>query len=327
MEREIETKAVQMKFKITPDKSVDVEIKRITKELIDDAMNQIARENVGPHEAIHEVRKDCKKIRGVIRIVRPQFPSTYRKENKSFRDAAADLSDLRDAEAVIECYDALLQHFEDEVDRAELAPIRRRLTAHKKEAEAAVTDLDERLETFREGMREARARVDDWKLPEKGFDALGPGLLKTYQRGRRAMEDAFKEPSVEAFHEWRKRTKYLRYHSRLLQDTWKPVVKKFRQEVKDLSDYLGDDHDLAVLRDVLLNDLAGVPNERRLQTLLGLMDRRSAELREKSRLLGERIYAEKPKAFLKRMRSYYKTASEEMRAQPKLSQAPAVVTT
>lgn len=308
-----------MKFRITPDKPVEAEIKRVTIELIEDAAAQIDREDVGPHEAIHEVRKDCKRIRGVLRLIRPQFPSTYRRENRKFRDAAAALSDLRDAEAVLECYDGLMETFEDEIDRAALSPIRRSLTESKKQAENAVTDLDERLESFRGEMQDALDRVESWQLPEEGFDALEPGMVKTYRRGRKAMAEAFAEPSVEAFHEWRKRTKYLRYHSRLLQGTWKPVVRKFRKEVKDLSDYLGDDHDLAVLRDTLLNQGRDSPNKRSVQFLFGLINRRSTELREKARILGRRVYAEKPKAFGKRMRAYYEAAQQDANSSPKLA--------
>jgi len=315
-----------MKFRITPHKKTESEIKRIASESVNDALEQIDRSDVGPHEAIHEVRKDCKKLRGVIRLVRPQFPSTYRRENKAIRDAAARLSDIRDTEAVIECYDDLLDRFEDEVDRQEFAPIRRALTKNKKQAESEVEDLDAKLEEFRGEMRDTLERIENWKLPAAGFDGVGPGLEKVYRRGRKAMEEAYAEPSVEAFHEWRKRAKYLRYQSRLLQSTWKPVVKKFRDEVKDLSDYLGDDHDLAVLRDTLLSDLSSSPNKRNIQALLGLTDRRSAELREKARLLGSRIYAEKPAAFTRRMKQYWKAAVDDANSQPKLTEQPAVVT-
>ena len=48
-------------------------------------------------------------------------------------------------------------------------------------------------------------------------------------------------------HEWRKRVKDLWYHCLLLQDAWKPVMSALADEAHELSDRLGDDHDLAVL--------------------------------------------------------------------------------
>jgi CHAD domain-containing protein len=253
-------------------------------------------------------------MRSLLRLVRPQFPETYRKENSHFRDAAAALSDLRDTGAVIECYDALIAHFENEVQRGELGPIRAALTRERKKAEASVEDPAVPLAEFRGAMLEARSRVEGWQLAEKGFAALAPGLTMAYRRGRNAMRKACAEPTVDAFHEWRKRSKDLRYHSHLLQNTWKPVLRAWRQQVRDLSDYLGDDHDLAVLRAVLEGGVAGPPDSRRVQVLLGLIDRRSLQLRAHARALGQRIYAEKPKAFRARMARYWKVARTERSA-------------
>lgn len=297
-----------MKFRLATQRPIKKEIRRVAIELIDDTLEQMAREDVDPHTVVHEVRKDCKKIRSLLRIVRPQFPATYRKENRNFRDAVAGLSDLRDAEAVIECYDALVAHFENEVDRAELGPIRAALTRNKTKAEADAGDPGVRLGEFRDSMLAARSRVKKWQLADKDFAAIGPGLTKTYRSARKAMRQACAQPTVEALHEWRKRSKDLRYHSHLLQNTWKPVVKAWRLQVRELSDYLGDDHDLAVLRERLESGAAGSPDSRRVQVVLGLIDRRSVELRARSRTLGQRIYAEKPKAFRARMRSYWEAA-------------------
>jgi CHAD domain-containing protein len=60
-----------------------------------------------------------------------------------------------------------------------------------------------------------------------------------------------KHPTVENFHEWRKRVKYYRYQLKLLRDFWKPVMEALRREAVKLSDDLGDDHDLAVLVEYL----------------------------------------------------------------------------
>ncbi len=45
-------------------------------------------------------------------------------------------------------------------------------------------------------------------------------------------------------HEWRKRVKDLWYHVTLLQDAWRPVMSALADEAHELSDRLGDEHDL-----------------------------------------------------------------------------------
>ena len=104
-------------------------------------------------------------------------------------------------------------------------------------------------------------------------------------------------------------------------------MQSVRNELVLLSDYLGDDHNLAVLRETLMETPDEFGSKRDLQALLGLLDRYSAELRVKAETLGKRVYSEKPKPFAARFRGYWEAWHEEARGRPgKLSQRPAVVT-
>ena len=58
---------------------------------------------------------------------------------------------------------------------------------------------------------------------------------------------AVDKPTVPRLHEWRKRTKDLRYALELLEPLWPDVMEAFAAEVDDLADLLGEDHDLALL--------------------------------------------------------------------------------
>jgi CHAD domain-containing protein len=308
-----------MSYELNIAEPIDTGVRRIATELIDDAIARVEAAQGDRHDAVHEVRKDCKRLRGLLRLIRPRAPKLYKAENAFFRDAAASLSGIRDAEAALESYDALLDAFGDEVDRQGLAPVRAALTRHKQHLAEEVADLDDRLATFGAHMREARLRVADWELPGddpdragSGFSLLGPGLAKTYGRGRDAMAAAYDDPSVESFHEWRKRAKYLRYHLRLLRPAWPRLLRRTRSEVKTLGDLLGDDHDLAVLETVLETAL-GDADKGRMGVLKALMRQRSAQLRDQAYWLGRRVYAEKPKPFRKRIGRYWATARDQQR--------------
>ncbi len=63
----------------------------------------------------------------------------------------------------------------------------------------------------------------------------------------------------------------------------------------ELSDLLGDEHDLAVFRQTLLAAPDDFGSKKDLQLLLGLIDRRRLELQTNARFFGERLYTEKPK--------------------------------
>ena len=88
----------------------------------------------------------------------------------------------------------------------------------------------------------------DWPLETDGFEAFEEGLGRIY-RGTIRDFTAMKSPSAERMHEWRKRTKDLWYHLQLLEDSWKPVLSAIADEAHELSDRLGDEHDLTVLRE------------------------------------------------------------------------------
>lgn len=309
-----------MNYQLEISEPLDVGVRRIATELIEDAVAYIEAPDRDRHEAVHEVRKNCKKVRGLLRLVRPRVPALYKAENRHFRDAAASLSDIRDGAAALEAYDALLASFDGALDRRRLASVRQALDLHKQRLAERVADLDARLDAFGERMHEARKRVSDWRLPAddpgsdgRDFALLEDGLAKTYNRGRKAMQVAWENPRVETFHEWRKRAKYLRYHLRLLRPAWPRLLKRTRSEVKTLGDLLGEDHDLAVLEQVLTDALGDDTEQELIEVLRALMRQRSDKLRAQAYWLGRRIYAEKPKAFRKRIGRYWDTARDQRR--------------
>lgn len=54
-------------------------------------------------------------------------------------------------------------------------------------------------------LQSARARVATWTFHHTGFDAVAPGVRRTYRLGRRAYRAARADPSTEHLHDWRKR--------------------------------------------------------------------------------------------------------------------------
>ncbi|MGZ8667682.1 MAG: CHAD domain-containing protein, partial [Solirubrobacterales bacterium] len=88
--------------------------------------------------------------------------------------------------------------------------------------------------------------IDAWALEDEGFDLLRPGLKRAYSRTRKSYRRARKHPSDGALHEFRKRSKDLWYHLRLVRRAWPAVITTTTEEAHELSDLLGDDHDLVV---------------------------------------------------------------------------------
>jgi len=295
-----------MPYRIKETQTLAEEIQRIAEEQIDRAIGEIDDASLSRHKTVHQVRKRCKKLRGLLRLLRGPLDEEdlFDRENARYRDAARELSHVRDAEALIETYDRLMEHFGDQVDRSAFGTIRRRLTLRRQEIADHETELDATLGEFRETLVAGRSSVPEWARQAEDFDSLLPGLAKTYRRGRRAMTVAYDDPSPEAFHEWRKRTKYHRYHCRLLRQLWPPVMKAWQAQVSELADFLGDAHDLSVFHKTLGREARDFGDGKTLEALFALIERRRVTLREEASPLGKRVFAEKPKHLTRRIRCW-----------------------
>ena len=227
------------RFSVT-DRSVQAGVRRIACEQIDKAIAEIENTELPLDETIFQVRKRCKKIRGLLRLVRPSFDG-YARENAIFRDAARELSQLRDGNVLLPTLDRLTGQ-----GVARNVGLRRALLDRQSTALPA-RDKQEALHAFRKRMVAARSRVRQWRVTPGGFRGIGDGLLATYQRAAAAFSQVSGNPADEALHEWRKLVKYHGCHVRLLQSVAPEVMRPRIDEIRRLGRALGEHHDLAVL--------------------------------------------------------------------------------
>lgn len=105
-------------------------VKRIVREQIDLAFDEMAHRPIDSITVPHQARKRCKKIRALIRLIKIGMKNReiYQQENRRYRDAARKISDIRDAQVMIETYDHLMDSLNPRIDRREFGPIRRQLS-------------------------------------------------------------------------------------------------------------------------------------------------------------------------------------------------------
>lgn len=296
-----------MAYRLQEHESVPEGIRRIAIEQLDDALAQL-RDRVADDadEAVHDARKDLKKLRAVLRLVRGAIPSdTYHQENVCYRDAGRLLSDVRDANVQIETLDDLTEHFSESVSSDAFSETRAALVVRHRQIRDRILYREGAIEQAIPMLEAARGRIEDWSRVPDDWSAFSGGLKQVYKRGYKDLPAAISEPTMENFHEWRKRVKYLWYHLRILHPIWPGMMEEMAAQTKQLSDYLGDEHDLAMLWELLREqpELAGDPTE--FEALVALIDRRRTELQRSATLLGRRIYAEQPKDFRDRIQTYW----------------------
>lgn len=275
-------------------------IRAIAHDQLGKGIKSLETQEDGVHEAVHDARKRVKKVRGLIRLVRPALP-VCSSENAYLRDAARLVSDFRDATAMIECYDRLMEAQPDGFDRSAAAPLRRQFTLER-QAQADRPDVQDRLSGLRDALKATRDGLERWTLEAKGWDAIEDGLKRTYKRARDAMEVAEKSRTPVDMHDWRKRVKYHWYHARLLKNLWPEMTAPHIDAAGRLAELLGDHHDLVEFR----ARLPGAPLPKGTINALDKAAKAEMERLESDAFaLGARLLAERPKCLAKRWGAWW----------------------
>jgi CHAD domain-containing protein len=266
------------------------EIRRARESLLDAA---------DPVSGVHEARKSLKKVRAILHLARKALgKKRFRALNRRVRDLARALAEQRDASVRVDTLNALLAGMDGQAPiRLRGASRRRMVTRRRRPGDARVRE--EIAATLGEVGGEIRRA-----LSRSGIDSARPGLARTYRTGRRNMREAASSSTTAAFHEWRKRVKFLWYQVRLFEEGWPATLGPLAEQLHSLSEFLGDAHDYDLLE-------AGLRQEARADPLFdpGALLAALAEARVVKRTLaldlGRRLYAEDPDGFAARIEAYW----------------------
>jgi adenylate cyclase len=183
--------------------------------------------------------------------------------------------------------------------------VRSRHVAIAREAtDAAVGTGGDGIAVARSLLADARRAARTWKI-RGGFEGLERGILATYGQGRRGLRRASDDATDEHLHAWRKAVKYLWYQMQLVHEAAPSVLEPLVDALDELSVTLGHDHDLAVLVQLLAerSDDYGAPEE--VSRVCELARHRRQELRVRAFRAGATIFAERDRAFARRIARYW----------------------
>ncbi len=310
-----------MAFRFEQKESGSDGVKRVARERVNRVLRNLSRKPSPNAKDIHDARKDLKSLRALLRLVRSAMtPEEWREDNLIFRDSGRTLSRSRDAQVMMETLDELLASDrnsrppESAWNPASAARIRRELEQDVR-TKIAVPTLQESLRS----LRAIRQRLSLWLTAAPDADKpcwnalFREGLRESYRKGRNYLRQCqFIGPgnfAEENWHQLRKHAKTLGYQLRLMRPIWPGPLKRLIDELDDLTDLLGKNHDLAVLRTRINQEPY---SERATQqaaedrlTLLHAIDQRQGKLKAAALDIACRVYVEKPRQFERRLRAYW----------------------
>jgi CHAD domain-containing protein len=259
------------RFRLHEEEPVSDGLVRIARGQVDSAIRDL---KTGSEDAVHEARKSFKRLRAVVRLARDQLgEEVYRRENRDLRDLGRRLSGARDSEVLLETLDSVADVYPTPPGLQESLAAEHALAARQLPTDGVVREL-----------HELRTRIACWPLEQDGIESLEPGFRRIYRRARRAYRRAQRDPAVENLHELRKRTKDVWYCTQILRPASPNRMKRLARSAHELSDLIGQEHDLAILADrVQADPLARLIESRREGLLRELLP------------LGQRLYRKKPR--------------------------------
>jgi CHAD domain-containing protein len=287
---------------VRPDVAVGEALRAVARDILAEARAVLNDQTKPDATAVHDFRKAMKRWRAMLRLLEPFLGDDGRRLRAQARDFAREVAGARDAQSAIEALEDLV---DDKVPLSArtVASIRGRLDEKRLSAEAA--QLTQALRArFIIALDAAETAVAAWPL-EIAFAELARELADAYKLARDdAPGDDWREIDAEVLHDLRRRVVAHRYQMELVEPLWPKFGKLWVAEAQRLRDRLGSFQDLSVLLGFTAPHGALAPWRSRLTPLI--LARRAQHARAAQRIAG-RLFAERPRAFRKRIEALWKS--------------------
>jgi CHAD domain-containing protein len=298
-------------YRLRRDESISTGLRRLAKKEIKNASTELRRADPPSDDAIHEARKGVKKVRALFRLVKADRGEGLGNGRKRLRAVNHALSQLRDADAMLEVLDRMRNKGGRLFDERAFARVHRRLSAHKREVLHAARhgnvwpDVVKQLHKIRRGAKQ-------WRPTHRGFRALGEGIRLSHLRGRKAMIRARRTGRAKDFHEWRKEMKALWYELRLLEEC-SAGIKHDVALLHRAETWLGDEHNLVVFCAEVSRDASICNGMVDLGRLQQTVNRYQCDLRKKAIASAGTIYRRKSDSYVRAMKRAWNTWRQQAR--------------
>lgn len=239
-----------MSYRIDKTLPVGVAVRNVAAEETRKALETVAARDRPVEGRIHQLRKHCKKVRALARLVRPGFVE-FADTNTAFRDIARLVSEHRDARVMAK----LVEHLagaDTSGGKVKQNPIVRWYRCRAELAEQVSAPVLAWVEHL---LANAAIEIEGWQVNgieiDDALEGFGAALQIVHERTDGIGDDS----RADANHEWRKACKDHWYHLLLLE---KVLPKRERHRLRQfdvIGELLGDAHD----RSVLLRQLEELP--------------------------------------------------------------------
>ncbi len=148
----------------------------------------------------------------------------------------------------------------------------------------------------------AEVRIEQWPLDAVTFEDVAEGLADAYRRARHLIPDDWRAASAEDLHALRQRVVVHRYQMEIVEPLWPRLGRSWVKEAQRLRNRLGKYQDRAVLARCAAPHQ---PLARWRSPLSSVITQRQARHVETAQRIAARLFAERPKAFRRRLEAMW----------------------
>jgi CHAD domain-containing protein len=241
-------------FRIPSDVDFETGFRQTVMEPATEAVQLLEKYELDRGRAIHQGRKDLKKLRAALRLIRDHADEEFiPAESVRLRDAGRLLADARDADVKMQTLAALRQRRILKIDEPVLEEWAAALERDRDELLHRLDDPHVPVGSGGAMVRSIDAVIEEcksvgqWPVDGLTLRSARLALVRERARGIAAMGRVIEGGDEEAVHDFRKRIKDLWHHLDLLCNVLPEIRSSQVERAHAVSDLLGDHNDLAVL--------------------------------------------------------------------------------
>jgi len=286
---------------LQPKAAIGPAVRAIAGAILAEARATISDPERSHQDAVHDFRRTMKQWRALMRLLQPFIPDAVRWRQEA-RDHARSLARARDGQSALNAFDDLANKgAAPSLSARSVATIRSRIEAIRGSEEQAVLTPE-----LRDGiiawLDAATAAIEQWPLDPFDFSSIAAQLAAGYREARRRIPADWSQASAEDLHQLRQRVVDHRYQMELVEPLWPRHGRMWTEEAERLRDRLGRCQDLEILKRFTEPHQ---PLAHWRSRLTPACAERTTELAHRAARIALRLFAEKPKAFRRRLETLW----------------------
>jgi hypothetical protein len=184
-----------MGFELNENESLKNGLRRIANELIEDSRKSLAEPGDDIDAHVHNARKNMKKLRAVLRLVRPAVGNkVYRRDTITFRDLGRELAGSRESFVAQQSLLKILENHAETLNIDAYSGLRTVLEERYEAQRAAWVAEPNTVEQSVRTLKRTRKRVKGWELNVEASQIVRDGLMRSYEGGYTGLKIAEKPP-------------------------------------------------------------------------------------------------------------------------------------